>query len=251
MPALEVGRDETPLRVVEELAVGRSGHVAQATVGPVAPAVVRAGEAGRVPLRLLAEAVAAVPADVEEGVDLARAIAHDDDALARDLVHDEVAGSGQLGLVGDERPLPEEHPLDLGLERGRRRGSTRAAGWWRRLASRAAPVTAWVPPARSHQRFRRPSVGQESATLERPAGDAPSGRRDEHGRVPFVPPDRHGSPKDLLPRRPSTRSVAGRRRGVRAAGPQPSRPLDPARPAVRPAPHQEYGAPTTSGSDSA
>ena len=119
VPALEVGRDETPLRVVEELAVGRSGHVAQAAVGPVAPAVVRAGEAGRVPLRLLAEAVAAVPADVEEGVDLTRAIAHDDDALARDLVHEEVAGSGQLGLVGDERPLPEEHPLDLGLERGR------------------------------------------------------------------------------------------------------------------------------------
>jgi len=62
-----------------------------------------------VPLRLFAEAVAAVPAHVEERPHLARAVAHDDDALAGDLVHDEVAGIGQLGLVGDERPLPHEH----------------------------------------------------------------------------------------------------------------------------------------------
>jgi hypothetical protein len=58
VPRLDVARDEAPLRVVDELAVGRSGHVAQAAVGAVAPAVVRTGEAGGVALRLLAEAVA-------------------------------------------------------------------------------------------------------------------------------------------------------------------------------------------------
>ena len=116
VPDLDVRAMEAPVRVVEVRAVGRPGDVDQAPVEPVRPLVVRADEPPDSALRLLAEAVAAVPARVEEGVQDSGAVSDHDEALPGHLVDDVVAGVCELRLVADERPLPEEDAPDLGLE---------------------------------------------------------------------------------------------------------------------------------------
>jgi hypothetical protein len=65
---------------------------------------------------LLAEPVATVSADVEEGADLVGPVADHDDALRRDLYDHELTWTSKLRYMSRERPLPEEDTFDLTLE---------------------------------------------------------------------------------------------------------------------------------------
>src|SRR4029079_11308745 len=88
----------------------------RAVVG-VRPGVVRAlDRALRVAVRLrVADARAAMPADVVEAAELAVLPADHDDALTGDVDGDEIAGL--RGLVGprDVHPFTEEHPIAVEL----------------------------------------------------------------------------------------------------------------------------------------
>src|SRR4029077_19149905 len=107
--------DEPPSRPLELASVGvpseRNAH--EGTVGTVAPAVVRARELERVPFVVAADLHPAVPAGVEEDVDLPRAVAAEDDRLLPHGGHEVVAGMGDLALVTEEQPRAGEDSLQL------------------------------------------------------------------------------------------------------------------------------------------
>ena len=107
--------DEAPLRPVELRMVGLAEirHADQPAVGAVAPAVIGAGEDGRVALVVAAHLHAAMAAGIEEHMDLAGPVAAQDHrflAHARDEV---VAGVRDLALVADKQPSAGEDALQL------------------------------------------------------------------------------------------------------------------------------------------
>ena len=107
--------DEAPSRFVELLVIGLAeiGHADQLAVGAVAPAVIGAGEDGRVALVVAAHLHAAVAAGVEEDVDLAFPVAAQDHRFLAHARDEEVAGVRDLALVADEQPGAGEQPLQL------------------------------------------------------------------------------------------------------------------------------------------
>src|SRR5882672_635232 len=105
------------LRAIE--ALGRVSGRAQGPIEPVGPAVITADQPHLVSGRRVADARSAVPADIEERVDPAFGVAHDDDRLTRHLEKEIVAFRRNLALVPDEVPALEEDPLDFLLVEGR------------------------------------------------------------------------------------------------------------------------------------
>ena len=75
--------------------------------------MVGAGNGGSVAGVGAAEAVAPVTADVEEGVDGAAAVAHDQDGVFAHVGGEVVAGIGDLGLVAEEEPAAGENALQF------------------------------------------------------------------------------------------------------------------------------------------
>src|SRR5262249_33084097 len=90
------------------------GGAEEAAVEAVGPGVVGAlDRAGQPAARLLAQARAAVPADVEERPHRAAAVAQDDDALLPDGPDAEVARLGRLLRAAGAEPAAQEEPLLL------------------------------------------------------------------------------------------------------------------------------------------
>src|SRR4051794_18025118 len=94
------------------------GRGAEAAVEAVAPGVVGALKAAHGALGLGDEARPAVAADVEEPVGAAPVVAHEEQALARDLAGVEGAARGERLRMPDAHPAAEEEVL--GLPRGDR-----------------------------------------------------------------------------------------------------------------------------------
>mmetsp|Transcript_1498 Transcript_1498/g.4665 ORF Transcript_1498/g.4665 Transcript_1498/m.4665 type:complete len:512 (-) Transcript_1498:84-1619(-) len=92
----------------------------KAAVEGVAPAVIRAGD-DRVATVLAHELGAAVAADVEEAIEVALLVAHDEDGLAADLAGDGVPGLAELVGHADADPRVAKDLLLLGLEEALRR----------------------------------------------------------------------------------------------------------------------------------
>jgi hypothetical protein len=107
--------DQPPLAPVELGPVGVPGewHAHQRAVGPVAPAVVGAGELDGVALVVAAHLHAAVSAGVQEDAQPAAPVPADDDRFLAHGRHEIVTGLPELALVADEEPGPREHPLQL------------------------------------------------------------------------------------------------------------------------------------------
>jgi hypothetical protein len=123
-PALDRRRIQAELRFVElgRRAQVRRGH--ELPVEVVSPLMIGAGDApggdasGERRLRsrlggVAAQARAAVPAHVVEGPQLARAVAHQQEALAEDIEHTPCAGLGELLLARDADPVAAEDALLL------------------------------------------------------------------------------------------------------------------------------------------
>ena len=85
----------------------------------VDPAVVRAGEVARASAVLATHQGAAMPARIEEGVEVAVAVAVEQQRAAADVAGDEAGRGRELGLVRRVQPaVREEHPA-FPLEHGR------------------------------------------------------------------------------------------------------------------------------------
>ena len=102
---------EPELRLVD--ALRREGERAQRAVEPVGPAVVLADEPRLVALRRIADARAAVPAHVEQGVHAPLPVPDQDDGFARDLEQEVVALVRDPADVPDVLPGLQEDPADL------------------------------------------------------------------------------------------------------------------------------------------
>src|SRR5687767_3957455 len=104
---------QTQARAVEALSHVRG--CAQRAVEPVRPAVIAAREARCVTCCLVADPRAAMPAHVQQGIDMALRIAHDDHGLPRDLEQKEIPGRGYLAVVTDAKPRSQEDLRNLFL----------------------------------------------------------------------------------------------------------------------------------------
>src|SRR5260370_1426353 len=80
------------------------GNADEAAVGAVAPAMIRAGENGRVAFVVAAHLHAAVAARIEEDVHLAGAVAAQQHRFLAHARDEEIAGVGDLALVPDKEP---------------------------------------------------------------------------------------------------------------------------------------------------
>src|SRR4051812_4100002 len=101
--------------VLPTLAV-RDHSVAPSTV--IGPAMVAADMVFLPPLLERADDGASVPAGVEEGIDLSRTVAGEEDGLAPDIGGNEIVWRGDLVLQPDEDPGALEDPRHLQLEHG-------------------------------------------------------------------------------------------------------------------------------------
>ena len=123
LPRLDLDRGQPVVLLVEVEELGLLLHEGQLALRGVAPPVVLAGELAARPLRLLAgvvvpdQLVAAVTADVVEGVDLAVLPAHDHDGGAGggDLLREVAARARHLLDAADVQPGPGEDGLALEL----------------------------------------------------------------------------------------------------------------------------------------
>src|SRR5713226_9185576 len=88
-------------------------HADQLAVGAIAPAMVRASEDGGVALVVAAHLHSAMAARIEEDVNLAGAVAAQDDGFLAHPRGGEIAGVGDLALMPDEEPGAGEDPLLL------------------------------------------------------------------------------------------------------------------------------------------
>jgi hypothetical protein len=107
------GPEGQPGLVDAELTAGVEHQRAVEFVGP---AMVRAHQAMAVALLGLADARAAMAADIVESADVPRAVAHDDDRFGPHLVGDEVTGLGHLEGITGENPMAVKNPCQIGLE---------------------------------------------------------------------------------------------------------------------------------------
>src|SRR6185503_18171053 len=85
----------------------------EGAVGGVAPAVVGTQELGGVALVVTADLHPAMPAGVEEDVDLARRVPAQDDRLLTHGAGDEIARTRDLAVVSDQEPGAREDALLL------------------------------------------------------------------------------------------------------------------------------------------
>ena len=112
-PAVHVHRDQSlllPAKVLDALELRKAAQLTPEIVGP--PVVATAQLPG-VALGLGHHARGAVTADVEEGADVARVVAQDEQRLPGDLGGDEVSRTLQLIAAGHQLPGVAEHPLPL------------------------------------------------------------------------------------------------------------------------------------------
>src|SRR5581483_4366844 len=107
--------DEPPLRLVQLLVISlfKEGHADELAVGAIAPAVIGAGEHHRAALVVAADLHAAVTAGIQEHVNLALAVAHQDHGLLAHPRDEEIARIGDLAFVPDEQPGAGENQLQL------------------------------------------------------------------------------------------------------------------------------------------
>jgi hypothetical protein len=112
-------------RVVRLLEVRHLVHVRRAdqpAVEIVGPRVIRALDAaGELPGGLVADARAAVAADVVEGADLAGGVARDDDVVAVQLADEVLAGALRLFRSAGVEPHRPEESIELRLQQRRLR----------------------------------------------------------------------------------------------------------------------------------
>ena len=107
-------RPQRQLGLVDAELAARVEH--QRAVELVGPAVIGADQAVGVALLGLADARAAMAADIVEGADLAVAVAHHDDRFGAHLVGEEVARPGHLEGVAGEQPMAVKNPCQIGVE---------------------------------------------------------------------------------------------------------------------------------------
>src|SRR5215472_14421897 len=109
------GSDQAPLRLVELFVIGlaKIGHTDELAVGAVAPAVIGAGEDRGVSFVVAAYLHAAVPAGIQEDVDLARAVAAQDHRLLPHARDKEIPRVRDLAFVADKEPDAREEPFQL------------------------------------------------------------------------------------------------------------------------------------------
>src|SRR5215469_1174358 len=93
----------------------------QPAVIAVGPAVKGAGEGGGVADLGAAQSVAAMPADIQKGMHLARRVAHDENWVFTHVSGEEIARPRDLALMAQKEPAAGEDPLqflliDLGLD---------------------------------------------------------------------------------------------------------------------------------------
>src|SRR6516164_1195082 len=96
-------------------------HPYQPSIVAVGPAVIGAGERGGVADLGATQPVAAMPADIQKGVHLARRVAHDENRVFTHVSGEEIARPRDLALMAQKEPGAGEDPLqflliDLGLD---------------------------------------------------------------------------------------------------------------------------------------
>src|SRR6266567_7760000 len=108
-------RVEAPALPVQFAVIGflEVGHASEPPVIAIGPAVIGAGEARGIAAIGAAQPVAAMAADVEKGVDLARAVAHHQHRVLAHISREEVARLRDLALVAQKEPAACENPLLL------------------------------------------------------------------------------------------------------------------------------------------
>ena len=105
------------LRFVQRIAVALwMRYPAQRAVEAIAPAVIRAGKTVRFPAAMFADGGGAVAAAVEQHVDIAFAIAHDDHRLGTHHRGFIAAGVRDFALVGDPYPGTVKNVVDFEVE---------------------------------------------------------------------------------------------------------------------------------------
>ena len=108
-------RDEAPLRPVELVVIKilEMRDAGQRPVVAIGPAVIGAGKARGIAAVGAAQAIAAMAADIQKGVDLAVAVAHHQHRVLAHIGRVEIAGLGDLALVAQEQPAAGEDLLLL------------------------------------------------------------------------------------------------------------------------------------------
>ena len=109
--------DEAPGRPVQCAVIGLAeiGDTDELAVGRIAPAVIGAGQYRGVALVIAAHLHAAMPAGIQEHMDLAGTVAAQDHRLLAHRRDEEVAGVRDLALVPDKEPSAGEDPFQLFL----------------------------------------------------------------------------------------------------------------------------------------
>src|SRR5215472_5478630 len=107
--------DQSPLRLVELLVIGlaKIRHPDKPAVRAIAPAVIWASEDWRVAFIVAAHLHAAMPARIEEHMNLARPVAAQDDGFLSHTRDEIVAGLWDLALMADKQPHPGEQLFQL------------------------------------------------------------------------------------------------------------------------------------------
>jgi hypothetical protein len=88
-------------------------HADQPPVVAVGPAVIGAGEGRCIAVVGAAKAIAAMAANVQEGVHFARRVAHHQNRVFAHVSGEEIAGSRDLALMTQKEPAAGEYPLQL------------------------------------------------------------------------------------------------------------------------------------------
>src|SRR5208283_4690553 len=116
-------RLETPALALQFAVIGflEPRHADQPPVVAVGPAMIGAGEARGIAGISTAQPVAAMAADIQEGVHLARAVAHHENRVFAHIGRKEITGLRDLAFMAQEKPTAGEDPLlllliDLGLD---------------------------------------------------------------------------------------------------------------------------------------
>jgi hypothetical protein len=108
-------RDEAPSLPCKRAIVCflEEGHAHQPPIVPIGPAMIRAGKRARVAHISSAQAVPAVAADVQEGVDVAIGVAHDQDWVFAHVGAEEVARPRDLAFVAEKESATSKDPFEF------------------------------------------------------------------------------------------------------------------------------------------
>jgi hypothetical protein len=113
--SLDAGLDQTEGRSVERVVIGLplAGDMLERAVVAIGPAVIGAGETGGVSGVGATHPGTAVPTDVQECIDSAIAVAHDEDRVLAHIGRHEVARMRDLCFMTQEEPAAREDPFEL------------------------------------------------------------------------------------------------------------------------------------------